>query len=205
MSDPAVVSAVISGAVGSLAIIGAAITTWATLRHQRRLEGERRGHERSMRLLDSTRTAAVDFLAAADRTARAKQGLSTAYISLDQAKSSQDQQVYRQFRAIVEESRQEATAAAADAENAYSAIRMLIPDVADAARKYLDFCLAAEAHPDETRVDRERARQMTEQAIRSALGVDSADNRTLPTATKPWRRLTRPSIRRQIENRPASQ
>lgn len=188
MSDPSI----ISGAVGSLAIIGAATTTWATLRHQRKLEGGRQGHERVMRLLDSTLTAAVGFLAAADRTTRAQQSLSTAYISLDGAKSNPDKQVYEHYRLIVEESRETTRAAIADAENAYSAIRMLIPDVAYPARRYLDFCRAADDHPDETKVDRERAREMTEQAIRDALDVGSTGNQTPELGMS--RRKVAPSI-----------
>src|SRR5262249_32683308 len=112
-------------------------------------------------LLDSTLTTAVDFLAAADRTARA---------------------------------------AIADAENAYSATRMLIPDAAYLARRYLDFCRAAEIHPDETRVDRERARQMAEQAIRSALDRSTAQARA--QASKPNRILALRSARQQVQKRP---
>ena len=106
---------------------------------------------------------------------------------------------------MFEESRASVSAAAADAENAYSAIRMLIPDVAYPARKYLDFCLAAEAHPDETKVDRERARQMTEQAIRTALDSDSPTARALAEASKPRRRLSLRRGRQQVKERPADQ
>jgi hypothetical protein len=154
----------------------AAVTTWLTLRHQRNAEDQRRRHERYMRLLDSGLNAAVDFLAAADRTTRARQALDTANISLDGAKSSADEKTYEHFRAAVEEARESASAAVADAENAYAAVRTLIPSGADQARRYLDFCIQAVAHPDETKVERQRARQMVEETIRRTFGGDLPDN-----------------------------
>jgi hypothetical protein len=129
-----------------------------------------------MRLLDSGLNAAVDFLAAADRTTRARQALDTANISLDGAKSSTDPKIYGHFRAAVEEARERASAAVVDAEDAYAAVRTLIPSGADQARRYLDFCIQAVAHPDETKVDRQRARQMVEETIRRAFGGDLPDN-----------------------------
>lgn len=129
-----------------------------------------------MRLLDSGLRAAVDFLAAAHRTTRARQALDTAHISLDGAKSSSDDKTYQHFRAAAEEARESASAAVADAENAYAAVRMLVPSVTDQARRYLDFCIKANAHPDEGKVERERARQMVEDTIRHAFGSDLPDN-----------------------------
>jgi hypothetical protein len=73
---------------------------------------------------------------------------------------------------MYEEARKRSQAAAADAENAYAALRMLIPAVADQARRYLDFCIQATAHPDETKVDRQPARQMVEETLRRAFGAD---------------------------------
>jgi hypothetical protein len=91
VSDPrvqaAVLAAVITGAVALVAIVGTLVTTWLTLRHQRNAEDKRRRHERHMHLLDSGLSAAVDFLAAADRTTHARQALNTASISLDGVKS----------------------------------------------------------------------------------------------------------------------
>src|SRR6266568_3170062 len=77
MSDPTVLAAEITGAVAFAAIVGTTATTWLTLRHQRNAEDQRHRHERHMRLLDSGLNAAVDFLAAADRTTRARQALDT--------------------------------------------------------------------------------------------------------------------------------
>lgn len=175
MSDP-VLAAVITGGVAALAIVGAVITTWLTLRHQRKAEDQRRRHERHMRLLDSGLKAAVDFLAAADRTTRARQALDSAQISLDNSKSSASQQLNDRFRAVWEEARESASAAIADAENAYAAVRALIPSGADQARSYLEFCIKADANPDGTKVERQRARQMVEEAIRRAFGGDLPDN-----------------------------
>jgi hypothetical protein len=129
--------------------------------------------------------------------------LSTAYISLDGSKSSKDEKPYQQFLAIVEESRASAMAAAADAENAYSAIRMLVPEVAYPGRKFLDLCKAANAYPDETKVDRERARQMTEQAIHGALGHAPSDAGALVEVSRPRRRLALRRGRQQVMERPA--
>jgi hypothetical protein len=179
VTDPqvkaAVLAAVITGAIALAIAATTAITTWLTLRRQREAENERRLHDRYMRLVESGLRAAVDFLAAADRTTRARQGLDTANISLDQAKSSSDQEVYQRFLAKVEEAREEAFAAVADAEYAYSALRLLIPYVADRARRYLDCCIGANAHPDDGKVDRHRARQMLEETLRHALGGDLSD------------------------------
>jgi hypothetical protein len=172
MSDPAVVGAVITGAVAFMAILGTMVTTGRTLRHQREAEDQRRRHERYMRLLESGLKAAVDFLAAADRTSRARQAVGTATISFDGARSSGNEQTYQRFLAKLEGAREDAYAATADAENAYTAIRLLIPSVASQARRYLDLCGKADAHPDETKVDRERARQAVEETIQRALGGD---------------------------------
>lgn len=171
MSDPAV----ISGAVASLAIVSTVVATGLTLRHQRKAEDQRRRHERHMRLLESGLRAAVDFLAAADRTTHARQVVDTATISLDRAKSS-DEQVYQRFRANLEEAKEQSYAAVADAESAYAAVRMLVPSATDQARRYLDFCISANAHPDEGKVERQRARQMVEETIRCAFGGDLPDN-----------------------------
>ncbi len=81
-----------------------------------------------------------------------------------------DQQIYQRFLTEVEEARESASAAVADAENAYAAVRMLVPSVTDQARLYLDFCIKATAHPDEGKVERQRERQMVEEQIRRALG-----------------------------------
>src|SRR5229473_6184284 len=96
MSDPrvqaAVLAAVITGAVAFAAIVGAIVTTWLTLRRQRNAEDQRRRHERHMRLLESGLKAAVDFLAAADRTSRARQSLDVASRTLDNAKSARSEE-----------------------------------------------------------------------------------------------------------------
>lgn len=176
MTDPTVVAAVISGTVAVVAIAGSAVTTGLTLRHQRKAEGQRRRDERHMRLFESGLKAAVDFLAAADRTTRARQGLSAAYISLDGAKSSSDDKTYQHFRAAVERAQESASIAVSDAENAYAALRLLVPSVADQARRYLDYCLSATVHPDENKVERCRAHQVAEETIQQALGGDLPDN-----------------------------
>jgi hypothetical protein len=116
--------------------------------------------------------AATADAAAADRTTRARQARDTASISLAGSKSSSDQQTYEHLRVMYEEARERSQAAVADAENAYAAIRLLIPSAAGQARRYFDLCIKADAHPDETKVDRERARQAVEETIQRALGGD---------------------------------
>jgi hypothetical protein len=179
-----------TGIIAVVAIVATVATTWLTLRHQRKAEDQRRRHERHMRLLDSGLRAAVDFLAAADRTTRARQALDTATISLEGAKSSGGP-TYEHFRVKWEEAREQSSTAVADAESAYAAVRMLIPSVADQAGRYLDFCIQANAHPDTTRVDRQRAQQMVEETIRHAFGgdlpVDWMFAEPAPaTARRPW-------------------
>ncbi len=199
MSDPrvqaAVLAAVITGAVAFAAIVGAIVTTWLTLRRQRNAEDQRRRHERHMRLLESGLKAAVDFLAAADRTSRARQSLDVASRTLDNAKSAANEKTYEHYRASFEEARDRASAAIADAENAYTAVRMLIPSATDQARRYLDFCIQADAHPDEQKVERQRARQMVEETIRRAFGGDLPGDWTfaepVPESQRPlWRKIT---------------
>jgi hypothetical protein len=190
MSDPAIVSAIISGAVALAAVVSSTVFGVVTLHHQRKLEGERQGHERSMRLLDSTLQAAVDFLAAADQTTRARQALDMAQRTLSNAKSSTDQAMYDRFLASHDEARSATSDAIAEAERAYTSLRLLVPAVAESARRYLDLCTQANVHPDETKVDRERARQMAEQAIRTALDKDSPTARVLAESSKPKRRLS---------------
>jgi hypothetical protein len=199
MIDPTVLAAEITGAVAFAAIVGTTVTTWLTLRHQRNAEDQRRRHERHMRLLDSGLNAAVDFLAAADRTTRARQALDTATISLDGAKSSTDQKTYEHFRAAFEEARESASAAITDAENAYAAVRTLIPSGADQARRYLDYCIQAVAHPDVTKVDRQRARQVVEETIRRAFGGDLPDNWvfTEPAPSPRWWQIRRSKVEKR--------
>ncbi len=144
--DAAILAAIISGGVAFLAIVGSVTITGLNLRHQRKIEDERRQHERRMRLLDSGLKAAVDFLAAADRTTDARQAMDTAAISLQGAKSSSDQQTYDRFRLAWEEARDRSTAATRDAWDAYAALRLLVPAAARRARRYLDFCIKADAH-----------------------------------------------------------
>jgi hypothetical protein len=168
--------AVISGAVAFAAIVGTAFTTWLTLRHQRKADDQRRRHERHMRLLESGLNVAVDFLAAADRTTHARQVMDSASRILGSSKSSADEKTYERFRTNWEEAREGANAAVTNAESTYAAVRVLIPSVKDKARRYLDLCIRADAHPDKTKVDRERARQMVEETIRQAFGGDLPDN-----------------------------
>ncbi len=162
----------ITGAIALAAIVGSVVTTWLTLRHQRQAEDQRRRHERHMRLLESAVMAAVDFLAAADRTSRARQAVGTATISFDGVRSSGNEQTYQLFLAKLEGAREDAYAATADAKNAYAAIRLLIPSVTGQARRYLDLCVEADAHPDKGKADRERARQAVEETIQRAFGGD---------------------------------
>jgi hypothetical protein len=167
--DPQVLAAVITGSVALAAIAGAVVTTWLTLRHQRKADEQRRQHERHMRLVDSGLKAAVDFLASANRTTRARQRLDTASISIQQAESSAHEATYQHILAALKEAQEQASTAIADAESAYAAIRMLIPPAADPARRYLDLCIKADAHPDETKVERQRAQRVVEETIRRAL------------------------------------
>ncbi len=70
-------------------------------------------------------------MAASRASLASSSGPFTAQISLDGSKSSSDRQNYQQFLTKVEEARESASAAVADAENAYAALRMLIPSGAD--------------------------------------------------------------------------
>jgi hypothetical protein len=106
--------------------------------------------------------------------------MSSAYLSLDSAKSSQDSKTYQRFQAVVEHTQEGAAVAVTDAESAYSALRLLIPAVADQARQYLDLCIRANVHPDEEKVDRQRARQMVEETIRRALPGGPPDDWMFP-------------------------
>jgi hypothetical protein len=143
----AVLAAIISGAVAVAAIVGSVITTVLTLRRQRNAECQRRRHERHMRLLDSGLKAAVDFLSAADRTSRARQGVDTATRSISNAKPWADDKTYQHFRTSLDEARERASTAVADAENAYTVVRLLIPSATGQARRYLDLCIQANAPP----------------------------------------------------------
>jgi hypothetical protein len=176
VSDPTVLAAVITGAVAFVAIVGAAVTTWLTLRHQRNADDQRRQHERQMHLVESGLKAAVDFLAAADRTTRAVQALDIASASVSNAKSSSDQQTYDHYRAKFEEAGEQSAAAVADAENAYAAVRILIPSVTSQARHYLDLCKRANVQPDKEKDERQRAREEVEETIRRAFGSDLPTN-----------------------------
>jgi hypothetical protein len=175
------------------AIAGSVVTTGLTLQHQRKAGDQLRRHERHIKLLESGLKAAIDFPAAADRTTHAVQGADTANISLHQSKSLQDEQVYQRFSAELEEARADTFAAVAHADNAHAALRMLIPSAADQARRYLDYCISATAHPDQNKVERHRARQVVEDKIQQALGGDLPDNWMFaePQIARPrrWKRL----------------
>jgi hypothetical protein len=192
MSDPAVITAAVSVA----AIVATSVTAAITLRHQRQSEDQRREHERRMRLLESALEAAVDFLAAADRTTRARQGLVMAANTLGNAKQSSDQQTYDRYRETWEKAREELQAAVAEAEKAYAALRLLVPAVSDQARSYLDFCLQADAHPDANKADRERARQVVEETLQHELG---GDPQVQESTRRQWRQILRRSPAPGIE------
>jgi hypothetical protein len=98
--------------------------------------------------------------------------LDTAATTLGNAKPSSDQQTYDRFREAWEKASEEVQAAVAEAEKAYAALRLLVPAVSDQARRYLDFCLQADAHPDKMKADRHQARQMVEETLRHELGGD---------------------------------
>jgi hypothetical protein len=195
MSDPAVVAAVITGAVSFVAIVATSVTTWITLRHQRKAEDKRREHERHMRLLESTLKAAVDFLAAADRTTHTRQGLVMAADTLGNAKQSADQQTYDQLRLAWEAARDSNQAAIADAENAYSALRLLIPAAADQARCYLDLCISADAHPDTKKAERQQAQETVEETLRQEVG----DPQIQESPRRRWWQILRRSHPQGIE------
>jgi hypothetical protein len=176
IDSAALAAAITSGAVAVAAIVASTVTTALTLRHQRNAEEKRRGDERQMHLLDTGIKATIDFLAAADRTSRAVQGVDIATRALSNAKSSADQQTYDDLRAKFEVAREQSYAAVADAENAYATVRMLIPSVTDQARHYLDLCTKANIHPDEEKDERQRAREEVEERIRRAFGGDLPTN-----------------------------
>jgi hypothetical protein len=171
-ADAAILAAIISGSVALLAVAGSVITTWLSLRNQRKAEDGRRDHERDMRLLDLALKAAIDFLAAADQVTGARFALHAAEISLDGASSVSDQQSYDEFRQAWMEARDQSIAAVRDARDAYAALRLLVPATARPGGRYLDLCLQADPRLNAGRADRERARQAAEEAIRDALGID---------------------------------
>jgi hypothetical protein len=144
-----------------------------------------------MRLLDSGLRAACDFLAAVDRTTRARQGLDVASRALDNSKPSGDQKAYQHYLSNYEEAREGSVRAAGEAEDAYATLRLLIPSVADQARRYLDFGITADAHPDTQKAERDRARQMVEDEVRQALRGGSAGDWAIAEparGTRLWRR-----------------
>jgi hypothetical protein len=94
-------AAVISGGVAFVAILSGAFTTWRTLCYQRDAEDQRYRRDRQMRLFDSGLTAAVDFLAAADRITRARRALEHAATNARTARA-QDKDV-EHYRALAEE------------------------------------------------------------------------------------------------------
>lgn len=162
-----VIAAIITGTVALLAIASSLATTWLNLCHQRQAEGQRREHERHMRLLDSALMAGVEFLVRADETTRAQQALQMATSSLQGAKSQGNEEFYKQTLASYTEIRQKAIAAWTRSETAYAAVRMLIPSASDQARQYLDLCEKAD-FPDARKDDREQLRKNVEEILRQA-------------------------------------
>jgi hypothetical protein len=155
----------LAGLIG--AVVGFASKAFTdVLTERRRREGEKRAH-----LLETTLRQAVDFMEAAARLARTRQAVSGAFMALDGAKSSGNEETYQHYRTALKATQDSAASASADAEKAQAAISLLIPQAAGATRSYLDLCNDADAHPDEKRDAREHARQTAEQAIRSAMGL----------------------------------
>lgn len=134
-------------------------------------DSRRRAHDRRMRTLELRLSEARAFLVAADQVRRSAQAVSHSYLVLDGAKGNPDPTVYERSRAELMSAQGRAGDAITDAENAYTALRLLVPAAADAARTYLDLCGAADVHPDERREEREAARRTAETAIQKALGT----------------------------------
>ncbi len=128
-----------------------------------------------MHLLDSALGSAADFLAAADRTARTRAGLDIARRTLSNAnRPDTDQAVYDRYLANYDQTLRASMDAISEAESACARLRLLVPDVADSTRPYLDLCLGTDAL-DEARADRERAREIVEDVIRRYLQSEQGD------------------------------
>lgn len=125
-----------------------------------------------MRLLDAAIKASVDFLAAAERTARAAPAVEVASLSLDNSKS-QGQEVYEVYKRRLEETQDRFYAAYSEAENAFAAVRMLVPPAGEDARQYLDLCRDADRR-DLTKDQRQELRSEVERTVRKVLRVDTA-------------------------------
>ncbi|MFE9691747.1 hypothetical protein [Micromonospora sp. NPDC005806] len=153
----------LAGLLGAVVgFVSKAITD--ALTERRRREGERRA-----RLLEAKLRHVLDLMEAAARLTRARQSASHAYIVLDNVKGSGDNKSYQHHLALLNEAKESAASAFTDAEKAYSAICLLVPPAAGAARRYLDLFNEAEAYPDKERDARERARHSAEEAMRTAL------------------------------------
>lgn len=125
---------------------------------------------RSNRLLDEKLKHAVKFFEKADKLRRSSQSRLVATMSLDNARHG-DEKTFEYYRTQVEERTKESVEVFAEAEDAYNALRLLLPTAAEAARRYLDLCNAADPYPDDDKASRESARSIAEQAIRSALKI----------------------------------
>ena len=145
MIDPTVLGADIAAGAALLVAGITSVTTWLNWRGQRNDAAEQRRHERHMRPLESALTAAVDFLAAADRTTRARQGLDVTQRTLSNARSGADQATYDRYLASHDEALRASIDAIAEAQGAYSSLRLLVPAVAQPAHRYLDLCFQAKS------------------------------------------------------------
>jgi hypothetical protein len=137
-------------------------------------ERRRRRHDQEMRHLDAGIEHGVAFLSAADRLRRTAQDRSRAWYAWDTAKhgaaafgaSESLPQAEARFVAADQAFADDMTAA----QNAYNAVRLLIPSASDAAGEYLDLCATAGKFKHENEVKRDAARKRVEEIIRSKVG-----------------------------------
>jgi hypothetical protein len=128
-----------------------------------------------MRHLDAGIEHGVAFLSAADRLRRTAQDRSRAWFIWDTAKhgaaafgaSESLPQAEEKFVAADQVFTDDMTAA----QNAYNAVRLLMPSASDAAGDYLYLCAEAAAFKDENQVKRDAARKRVEEIIRSNVGA----------------------------------
>lgn len=137
-------------------------------------ERGRRGHERKMRLLDTSMQAAVAFLSAAELTTRGAQSRDHALLVLDGNRRPDNEDGYRNAREDLMKVQEKFYDSNEAAERALTTLNLLAPTVGETANAYLAACREAEAHPDNGKDERQRLRRETERILRDELGAKAS-------------------------------
>jgi hypothetical protein len=126
-------------------------------------------NNRKNRLLDEKLKQAIAFVSAADKFRRMTQERMVDAMTLQATGLDPD------LRKRTEEDHERRTLGArealAQAEDAYNALRFLLPPVESYARLYLDLCINADPYPDTGRAKRDRARKTVESEIQRLVGA----------------------------------